>query len=254
MRPSLYGLLLVGLVVLAAPVITPYDPMQTDPAAVAQPPNADHLLGTDRLGRDVLSRALYGGQRTLAIAALSTGLAVTVGLIAGLAAGMSPRWLDSVLITLIDALLAFPGLLLALVIVTLLGANGTALVIAIGVSLIAPYARVTRSAVRSAQTLGCVDAARGLGATGWGILWRHILSNARPTLLAYLGVTFSYALLNNAALSFLGLGGDLGVPDWGVMLYEGRVAFRVAPWIGLAPGLLVMLIVAFVNDLVQRIN
>jgi peptide/nickel transport system permease protein len=240
-------LLIWLLFVIIAPAFAPYDPMQTDPPDQFQPPNAQHPLGTDLLGRDVLSRAFYGGQHTLVIAALATGIAVVPGVLLGL-------WRSRLLGVLINAVLAFPSLLLALVMMTLLGQGAFALALAIGITQIAPCARVTRAAVISVSTQRYIEAANSLGAARWRVMFRHILPNILPTLLAYTGVIFAYSILNSAALSFLGLGGEPGIPDWGVMLYEGRQAFRAAPWIAAAPGLGITLTVMLINRAADRIT
>jgi peptide/nickel transport system permease protein len=179
---------------------------------------------------------------------IATVPGITLGLV-GTFAGV-----DHLVAVLINAVLAFPGLLLALLIMTLLGQGAVPLALATGITQIAPYARVTRSAVISIRSLGYVDAARGLGATRLRLVVAHILPNILTTILAYTGVIFAYAILNSAALSFLGLGGEPGVPDWGVMLYEGRQAFRSAPWIAAAPGLAITLTVILVNRAVDRIT
>lgn len=245
MRPPLPLLIALALLVIAAPLLAPADPTRTDPANQLQPPSADHLLGTDLLGRDVLSRALYGGRHTLLIAALATLIAVVPGIALGLLGAVDAA--DRIIAALINALLAFPGLLLALLALTLLGQGAIPLALATGCTQIAPCARVTRSAVVQVRALGYVEAADALGATELRIVMYHILPNILVTIAAYTGAIFAYAILNSAALSFLGLGGEPGVPDWGVMLYEGRQAFRSAPWIAAAPGIGITLAVILVN-------
>lgn len=240
------------VLVLAGPLIAPYDPMRTDPVNQLQPPSRSHPLGTDFLGRDVLSRALYGGQRTLLIAALATMIALIPGVVIGLLSGFGSPWLDDLLQVLVNAMLAFPGLMLALVVITLLGSG--ALPLATGVMQIAPCARVVRAAVLEVRSRSFVHAARTLGATPWRIATFHVLPNIQPVLVAYTIVIFSLSVLNNAALSFLGLGGDPGIPDWGTMLLDGRTAFRAAPWIGLAPGLGITATVVILNQLARRIS
>ncbi len=243
-------LVLLVLFVLFAPEAAPYDPMQTDPANQLAPPSSQHLLGTDLLGRDVFSRALAGGQHTLLIAALATGIALIPGLLLGLLALFDTA--DQLVSVLINAVLAFPGLLLALLVLTLVGQGMVALALATGVTQIAPGARVIRSAVISVRSSGYVEAARSLGTNNARLIAAHILPNILPTALAYTGVIFAYAILNSAALSFLGLGGQPGIPDWGVMLYEGRQAFRTAPWIAFAPGIGITLTVMLVNRAADR--
>lgn len=241
---------IVGLV-LFGPLFIHIDPLATHPDMQLQAPDGDHLLGTDLLGRDVFSRVLYGGRSTLWVATLATLCASALGFPLGLVGGFLKSDFDLVLI---NVLLAVPGLVIALVMLTLMGHGVGSLVIALGVSQIAPLAFVMRSAVRLARAKDYVDATRGLGASESYILMRHIIPATLPTVLAYLGVIFSYALLNGAALSFLGLGNEPGTPDWGVMLAEGRAAFRTAPWVGLAPGVAITIIVWCINDLADQLT
>jgi peptide/nickel transport system permease protein len=252
MRVPLLVLFAVMLLVLLGPVLISTDPMRTS-AAQLQPPSRDYLLGTDLLGRDVLSRALSGGRRTLLTAALATLFAVGPGTLLGLVAGVLGGRLDSIICTLLDALLAFPSLVFALAVLTLLGAGIFPLAVATGMAQAAPYAFVTRSAVIAVRSMGYVEAAHALGATRLHRMRNHILPNIGMTLLAYAGVIFSYSILNSAALTFLGLGGEPGTPDWGVMLAEGRTAFRVAPWIGLVPGLAITATIWAVNRLADSV-
>jgi len=252
MRLAVVFLLVEFTLVLIAPLIAPHDPMQTDVAAQFQPPSSEHLLGTDMLGRDVFSRILYGGQRTLVTAVSATVAAVILGTLLGLASSVSNPWLSRSIRVFIEALLAFPSLLVAFVVLTVLGAGQTSLAVAVGFVSIAPYAQVTHSSIVSTRSAHYVEAAKAVGATDWQVLWRHIVPNIQFTLLAYAGVTFAYSLLNGAALSFLGLGGEPGIADWGVMLWEGRGAFRAAPWISFVPGFAITATVFAVNSLSGR--
>jgi len=252
-RLSWRARVMLGLLVffLIAPALAPYDPMATDPANQFTPPSAFHLLGTDQFGRDVLSRLLYGGRHTLAIALTAALLALAVGVPLGLIAAWQPTplkrrliaWLPNLLNSLIEALFAIPGLLLGLVAITLLGSGPLSIAIAAGISQIAPVARLIQIAGRSALVEPYVEAARAIGANEMRVLLRHALPNIAAQLAAASILAFSYSLLNSAALSFLGLGGALGDPDWGAMLYDGRQAFRIAPWVGLAPGIAITLTV-----------
>jgi peptide/nickel transport system permease protein len=251
-----YGFLL-GLIIgitVVLPLLLSTDPMQTNPESAMQPPNSLHLLGTDHLGRDVLSRVLYGGHRTLVMAFLATGLAAVPGTLLGLLAGYSSSWADRLIGLYVNAVLAIPGLLLAMIVLTLLGQGLWPLTLATGVAQVAPFILVVRGAVITIRTTGYVQAAEALGATRWRIILSHILPNIRPTLFAYLGVTFAYTIINGSGLSFLGLGGELGVPDWGVMLAEGRGFFRTAPWISIAPGAAITIIVMTVNSLADHMT
>ena len=253
MRPSLLTLSLVILVTLAAPILAPFDPMSTNAGEALQSPNSQNPLGTDLLGRDVLSRVLYGGQRTLGVASLATMIAIVPGLITGLMAGTLGSYVDWGIMVVVNSLLAIPPLVIALVILTLLGQGASQLAIATGTAQIAVFAQVTRSATTAVRSAEYVQASRALGATRFHSTVRHILPNIRPTLNSYAGVVFAYSILNSAALSFLGLGGDPGVPDWGTILADGRLAFQIAPWVAIVPGLMIMITVMAVNTLADHL-
>lgn len=242
----------IGVLTLIASVIAPYDPLQTQPEIQFTPPNSDHFFGTDSLGRDVLSRVLYGGRQTLLVALLATLVGWIPGVLLGLLS--ESKWADMVIGVWLNALLAVPGLVIAMVVITLLGRGVLPVAVAIGFAQIAPCAVVTRAAALSVRSALYVEAARSIGATRGYILWNGVLPNIAPTLLAYAGVMFSYAVLNGAALNFLGLGVERSVPEWGVMLAEGREVFRSAPWIAFAPGVAITVTVWAVNRLVDTIN
>jgi len=245
---------LMGLATVLAPWLTNRDPREAVPYEQLQPPSRQHLFGTDLLGRDVFSRVLYGGRRTLGIALLTAGVTLVPGLGLGLLAGYAGRWVDAALMTLMDALLAFPSLLMALALIALFGSGRFQIMYAVGIAGIPAYARVTRAAVLEARALPFVEAAQAIGARPAGILWRHILPAIASPLLAFAGVTLSWAILNGAALTFLGYGGDISAPDWGVMLTSGREAFRTAPWAVIAPGVALSLAVFAINLLASGLN
>lgn len=249
-------LLLAGIVllVLLAPVLSSHDPLRTNPDAQLQQPGSAHLLGTDYLGRDVLSRTLHGGRLTLLTAGAATLIAIIPGTLIGLLAGLRWRWLDGTVNILLNALLAIPMLMLALLFVAALGQGMLTLALATGAAQIAAHARVVRSAVLVVSQSTFVEAAYAMGARKRYIILRCILPNVLPVLLTYAAVVFSYSLLNSAALSFLGLGGEPGIPDWGSMLADGRFAFRSAPWVALAPGTAITLTIMAVNNLVDAAN
>jgi peptide/nickel transport system permease protein len=232
--------LAVGLYLLCigfAPIAAPFDPMRTQPEVALQPPSKTHLLGTDLLGRDVLSRALHGGQHTLLTAGLAAISAFALGCLLGATSRLYGPRFDQMLQALLNAILAIPGLVLALAILTLLGSGVQSVVIAISIMLVAPCARLVRTALVEVYAAPYVEAAIGLGIGRARLILRHLLPNIWPLLASYFVVMFAYSILNAAALSFLGLGPPPGTPDWGVMLAEGRLAFRSAPWVALAPGL-----------------
>jgi len=239
-----------GLVValsLLAPLLATHDPRATSPDAQLEPPSRSHLFGTDLLGRDVFSRVLYGGRRTLGVALLSALVMLAPGLLIGMVAGFAGGWLDTALMTALDAMLAVPPLVLALALVAVFGSGSVQIAVAVGIAGIPSYGRVARAVVLEARNRPYVEAARAIGARPAGILRRHILPTIAPTLLAFAGVTLSWAILNSAALIFLGFGGDISAPDWGVMLADGRQAFRTAPWVALAPGIALSATVLAIN-------
>jgi peptide/nickel transport system permease protein len=243
----------IGMLVLVIPAVSSQDPHAAAPTRQLESPSAAHPLGTDLLGRDVLTRLAHGGRRTLGVGLLSLGITLLPGLAIGLAAGFVGNLTDWALMALMDALLAFPSLLLALALIALSGSGPVQVAVAIGVAGIAAYARVTRAAVRDARTRAYVIAARALGAGPARIICCHILPTIAPTLLAFAGVTLSWALINGAALTFLGYGGDISTPDWGIMLSDGRSVFRTAPWVALAPGITLSLSVFAINLLVNSL-
>jgi len=243
-------LLIVAVLSFSADVIAPYDPMTTSTHSL-QAPSFVHPLGTDNLGRDVLSRLLYGGQNTLLTAAIASLIALIPGVSLGLLTGLAPRWVDDILQIGINTLLAFPGFVLALIIITLTGRGTESIALAVGVSQVALVAQVTRGVVKVVATQDYIISAQAIGASWAHIVRVHVLRGSAPALMAYSGVVFSYSILNATALYFLGLG-PLGVPDWGVMLAEGRIHVEYAPWIAFYPGLAITLTVFVVNRLAQR--
>jgi peptide/nickel transport system permease protein len=246
------GLALVVLASLAAPLLAPYDPLAQSGESLA-PPDGAHPFGTDLIGRDVWSRVLHGGARTLSIAALSVALSVLPGLVLGLTAGYFGGILDTAFTALFDALLAIPALLVALAVVALAGSGAAQIALAVGVSGLASYARMVRASTRAVRVLPYVEAAHSLGAHPGGILVRHVLPNIARPLLAFAGVTLSWAIMSAAALHFLGFGGDPSAPEWGAMLAEGRQVYRAAPWAALAPGLAITVTLLLVNGLAGRL-
>jgi peptide/nickel transport system permease protein len=240
-------LVMAVLLSVLAPWVATHDPRHAVPEDQLTPPSREYLFGTDLLGRDVFSRTLYGGRRTLGVALLTVLITLLPGLLIGMGAGYGGRWLDTALMMVMDALLAFPSLILALALIAVLGNGVVQVALAVGMAGIPAYARVTRAAVLEARALPFVEAARALGARPAAILWRHIAPTVAPPLLAFAGVTLSWAMLNGAALMFLGFGGDIAAPDWGIMLADARASFRTAPWTALAPGMALSLTVFAIN-------
>ncbi len=240
---------IIVLVTLLAPVLAPYDPRHAIPDRALHPPSLEYLFGTDALGRDVYSRTLWGGRQTLGVALLAMAITILPGLPVGVIAGYYGGWLDRLLMAGMDTLLAFPNLLLALALVALIDSGPSQLALAVGIAGLPAYARVARAAVFKVRGQLYIDAARAIGASSYRVLVFHILPNIMETLLSFAAVSLSWAILNGAALAFLGFSGDLAAPDWGTMLNQGRAAFRVAPWAILPPGIAITLTVFAANRL-----
>jgi len=244
---ALTWLALVAMAAALAPLLAPAGPLVADPARVLLPPGQGGLLGTDFLGRDVLARLIWGGRWTLQMGALAVALTVGLGLPVGLVAGSLGGRTDAVLMRLVDGLLAFPGLLLAMAAVAVLGTGLTPVAVAVGLAAAPPYARVARSVAMEVRAQPYIEAACALGCSPWRITMRHVLPNAAPSLIAFATTQLGWLLLNGAALNFLGLGAPPGTPEWGAMLAEGRGYLRDAPWSSGFPGLVLTLTVLAAN-------
>jgi peptide/nickel transport system permease protein len=240
--------LLVGCAVLA-PAIAPYDPLKQNLDLAFAPPSVAHPLGTDDLGRDLLSRTIYGARISLLAGVVAVGIALVVGVTVGLVAGYRGGWPDQVLMRLMDALLAFPGLILALAITAALGSNLVNALIAIGIVGIPSYARLTRGQVLAVRELAYVEAARALGTSPGRILLRHVLPNVSAPLIVQTSLGVAFAILAEASLSFLGLGAQPPTPSWGAMVSLGRDYLDQAPWVVFVPGGAIFLAVLGFNFL-----
>ena len=247
---TLTGLVLLCLLVvvaLAAPLLTHFDPVGLSPRDRLQPPSTTHFFGTDAFGRDVFTRVVYGGRISLQIGFIAVAIASLLGITFGLLAGYYGGFIDNLIMRLIDVMLAFPGILLALAIVAILGPNLINAMIAVGISAAPTYARVVRGAVLQTKEQAYVEAIIQGGARTWRILLLHILPNilAPIVVIATLGV--ANAIIAGAALSFLGLGAEPPTPEWGLMLSDGRSYLRHAWWITTFPGLAIMITVLSIN-------
>jgi peptide/nickel transport system permease protein len=240
-------LMLLLLIALSAPLLARYDPLKVQARKALQPPSAEFLLGTDQYGRDVLSRTIYGTRISLLVGIISVGIAAICGLMIGLVAGYCGGVIDSLLMRLMDIMLAFPGILLALAIVSILGPNLANLMIAVGISAIPAYARLVRGSVLSAKQNLYVEAARVVGCGHRQILFRHILPNVAAPVIVLGTLGMGTAILSAAALSFLGLGSQPPTPEWGRMLSEGRAYLREHWWIATTPGLAILITVLAMN-------
>lgn len=238
---------LVTLLAILAPLIAPYDPIKINSSSALQPPSLQWPLGTDHLGRDILSRILYGGQVSLRIGLISVGISLTFGMLLGLVAGYYGRAVDMLVMRLIDVLLAFPNILLALAVIAILGPGLTNVMIAVGISYIPHYTRVVRSSVLSIKTATYVEAARVAGCSDRRVIVLHILPNAVSSVIVVGTLGVATAILVAAALSFLGLGVQPPTPEWGSMVSAGRDYLRNNWWVSTFPGLTIMITVLAIN-------
>lgn len=237
--PLLIGGALVSLVAataLLAPVLAPHDPTEVDPPNRLLPGGPKHPLGTDRLGRDVLSRIFYGGRVAVVVGVVAVSIGAGAGTSIGLVSGYRAGRVDAVLMRMMDGLMAFPSLLLAILVVAALGPGHVQTMIAIGVVLIPVFARLSRAQTLAVRGQEYVMAARAMGAKDVSIVTSHILPNIAGPLLIQATVAFSGAVLAEAALSYLGLGTQPPTPSWGGMLLEARDVLFVRPWMAVWPG------------------
>jgi ABC-type dipeptide/oligopeptide/nickel transport system permease subunit len=238
------ALVLAGLL---APWIVPYDPYAQNLGARLKPPTMAHWLGTDEVGRDVLSRVVYGVRVSYGIALVSVLLTPVLAVPLGLVAGYYGGWIDTVVMRLIDVMLAFPGLVLALVVVSILGSGAFSVILATAVFSIPIYARVVRAEILTRRTVDYTLAARAAGQTDLGIIARHLLPNIAGTLIVLSALRMASVLLASAALGFLGLGVQPPVPEWGLMISATRDYIRAAPHVIVGPGLALALSVLAFN-------
>jgi len=235
------------LVAIFAPLITRHDPVLQELGNALLPPSAEHFFGTDEYGRDVYARVVYGSRISLRVGLISTGLACLVGIPLGLLAGYYVSWMDALIMRLVDVMLAFPGLLLALSIMTILGPSLSNAMIAAGIAILPDYIRVTRASSLSVKEMDYVVAARAVGASDWHIMLRHILPNVLLPLIVLTSLDIAGAILFATGLSFLGLGAQPPTPEWGAMLTSGRNLMREAWWLSVFPGLAIMVTILAMN-------
>jgi peptide/nickel transport system permease protein len=250
-----HKLALFGLAVLAVLVVTavagralaPYGPNAVDVVGRLQGPSLSHPFGTDELGRDVLSRVLVAARASLLVGLVSVGIALTAGVVLGLVAGFYGRWVDDVVMRVMDMLFAFPAILLAIAILAVLGPGIVNVMIAIGVVYTPIFARITRASVLSVREEVYVRAARSLGVGDLRLLRLHVLPNVLAPIIVQTSLSLAFAILSEAALSFLGLGVQPPDPSWGRMLLEGRGFVEQAWWMGVFPGIAIFLTVLSFN-------
>lgn len=246
---AVVGVAVVALMVLMAvlaPVLAPYDPEAINLRARMRPPTAEHWFGTDELGRDVLSRVIWGARLSLMVGLVSVAMATVLGTLVGLMAGYAGGRVDTVIMRAIDVLLAFPMLLLALVIVSLFGQSLATIMVAVGIASVPHYARVVRGSVLSVKRMEYVEAVSSLGAGHARILFRHILSNVLAPIVVLATVRVASAIVIEASLSFLGFG-DPTAATWGNIVAAGRPYIANAPWISTLGGLAISVTVLALN-------
>ena len=254
-RPGFSLAVLVVLFALASALLpqllSSFDPYATAPSAKLTAPNALHWFGTDELGRDLYTRVVYGARLSVQAALLAVGIALAGGLGLGVLAGFAGGRIDALIMRVVDVLLALPGLLLALAIVTAIGFGTVPVAIAVGVGIIPGFARTTRAEVLRVKTLPYVEAAR-LGGASWGrTLVRHILPNAWGPVAVLATLDFGAAILATAGLSFLGFGAAPPTAEWGTLIANGRHFLITAPWVSLLPGLFVVAVVFSLNHIAR---
>lgn len=249
--PILLGSIVLAVVILlaaVAPLLTSFDPIQIAPQHRLKPPSFEFLLGTDMLGRDVWTRVIYGGRMALFIGASVVVVSLTAGIIIGLFSGYF-KLLDSIIMRVMDGVMAIPGILLAIALVSLSGTGVFTVIVAISVPEIPRVARLVRGITLSLRNEPFVEAATGVGSSSLKNLWRHILPNALAPIIVQGTFIFAAAMLTEATLSFIGAGPPAEIPTWGNVIAEGRMVFHRAPWIILWPGAFLAATILAVNIL-----
>jgi peptide/nickel transport system permease protein len=240
---GLVVILLVVFVAIFAPLIAPYDPYDQNLSATLQQPSAAHLLGTDSLGRDTLSRLVYGSRNSLLVGVVALGVAAFIGITLGLLAGYLGGWVNTIIMRFVDSMMCFPMLVLAMVIATLLGGGIKNVMIALGIAMLPAYARLMCGQVLSVKENDFVMASRSEGSGALRIMFSHVLPNCFPPLIVLMTMQIGGAILNEAGLSFLGIGIAPPAAAWGLMVSDGRKYLISNPILSFAPGLAIMLVV-----------
>jgi peptide/nickel transport system permease protein len=229
-------LVVLALIAAGAPLLAPYGPVEQHPGDELARPSAKYILGADNLGRDLLSRIIWGSRVSFFVGVMAVLLGATVGVSTGLLAGYLGGWVDAAIMRVYDALLAFPTILLGIAVVAVLGAGGPNVAIAIALAQMPTFARLTRSLVQTERERDYVLAARSLGVPSSRIMRRHVLPNSLGPLLVQMSLAMGFSVLAESSLSFLGLGTLPPEPSWGGMLNDSRAHLRQAPWFGIWPG------------------
>lgn len=240
----LFIIILLGII---GPWIAPYDPLESNYEAFLQEPSAEYWLGTDSIGRDLLSRLLHGARVTLTVAVMSVAITVVLGTVIGVTSAYLGGFIDNLLMRIMDMLLALPGIVLALAIVAVLGPSLTNAMIAIGISSIPSFALLIRGAALTIKSSGYVEASRSIGSSNRWIMVFQVIPNIAHVLIVYTTLFVGAAILDSSALGFIGLGAQPPTPEWGTMLNEGKGFITEAWWLATFPGLAITLIVFVVN-------
>jgi peptide/nickel transport system permease protein len=249
-KSAMIGLVIIVFFIalaLLAPYIAPYDPLKTNFLAVRKPPTAAYLFGTDEIGRDVLSRVIWGARASLMAGVVSVLIALTFGVPIGMLAGYVGGWVDGLISRMTDAMLACPSLILAIALAAFLGPNLTNAMIAIGITATPIFIRLARAQVLAVKVEDYVEAARAIGNPHLRIAFRHILPNIVPPLLVQATLAIAAAIIAEASLSFLGLGQQPPSPSWGSMLNVAKNYIANAPWMAIWPGLSIFFVVLSFN-------
>ncbi len=245
-----FGMLVILILVitaLGAPWFAPYDPYEQDLGATLLQPSWEHPLGTDSLGRDTFSRVIYGTRNSLMVGIIALGIAATIGMSIGMAAGYFGGWVDTLLMRIVDALMCFPMILLALVIAALLGNGLKNVMIALGIAMLPGYARLMCAQVLSIKENDYILAARSTGVGNIRAILRHVLPNCLPPLIVLITMQMGAAILAEAGLSFLGVGIEPPGAAWGTMVNDGRSYLLTNPLLSVAPGIAIILVVFSFN-------
>ena len=239
--------MLIVLLALLAPIIAPFDPTEQNILEKLRPPSAEHWLGTDSFGRDTLSRVLYGARISLVIGIVSTIAAMVIGAAIGMLAGWHGGRLDTVTMQAMDVLLAFPSLILGLILVAMLGPSMTNIIIAIALTSIPPFARIARAPTIAVKEREFVDACRALGFSDMRIVGRHILPNILPEILVMGSLWLANAIRTEASLAFVGLGVKPPIATWGGMIREGFENILDSTWLAVVPGIAILVVIFALN-------
>ncbi len=241
------GLILLALAAIFAPILSPYTPTEQNYEALRSPPSTDHPFGTDDVGRDVLSRVLYGGRQSLMVGVVAVVIGVAGGVVMGLVSGFYGGWVDNLIQRLVEIFMAFPTILFLMSFVAMLGPGLNTVMVGVGLAFIPSYARLVRASVLANRHLDYVLASQALGARDYEIMVRHILPNILTPVIVYATLSLGGAILLTAGLSFIGLGAQPPSPEWGAMLLSGRAQLRQLWWMSIFPGIAIFIAVMSIN-------